>query len=174
MVHFQNINIPDHVAASYATIFHTNWITTANLADTITNDLWQLGIEISGHIKAILHHARPTQPVSNPEPLTINPTATFIKTPAAKPPLILSDMTWPQFHKFRTDWNVFKCFTNLPDNQIHPQIYNACDKTVQNNLVHTVSDFFSLSKNELLDTLEAIVTNKSNPTADQLTFASLS
>ena len=96
-----------------------------------------------------------------------------MKTPAAKPPLILSDMTQPQFHKFHTDWNVFKHITNLPKNQIHPQLYNTCDETVQNRLVNTVSDFFSLSENELLDTLEAIVTKKSNPAVHRLTFASL-
>ena len=60
-----------------------------------------------------------------------------------------------------------------PKNQIHPQLYNTCDETVQNSLVNTVSDFFSLSKNELLDTLEAIVTKKSNPAVHRLTFASL-
>ena len=72
-------------------------------------------------------------------------------------------MMQPQFHKFHTDWNVFKCITNLPENQIHPQLYNTCDETVQNSHVNSVSDFFSLSENELLGTLEAIVTKNSNP-----------
>ena len=96
-----------------------------------------------------------------------------MKTLAAKPPLILSHKARPQFCKIRTDWNVFKCITNLPKNQIHPQLHNTCDETVQNSLVNTVSDFFSLSENELLDTLEAIVTKKSNPAVHQLIFASL-
>ena len=73
--YFQNINIPDDVAATYATTFHTNRITTSTLADTTTNDLCQLGIEIFGDIKAILCHAQPTPPVSNPEPTTTNPPA---------------------------------------------------------------------------------------------------
>ena len=55
--YFQNINIPDDVAATYATIFHTNQITTDTLADTTADDLCQLDIEIFGDIKAILHHA---------------------------------------------------------------------------------------------------------------------
>ena len=66
--YFQNINIPDDVAATYATIFHTDRITTDTLADTTTNDLCQLGTDIFGDIKAILHHAWPTPPASNPEP----------------------------------------------------------------------------------------------------------
>ena len=54
--YFQNINIPDDVAATYATIFHTNWITTNTLTDTAADDLRQLSIEIFGDIKAILRH----------------------------------------------------------------------------------------------------------------------
>ena len=61
--YFQNINIPDDVAATYATIFNTNWITTNTLADTTADDLRQLGIEIFGDIKAILRH--------KPKPLSV-------------------------------------------------------------------------------------------------------
>ena len=49
---------------------------------------------------------------------------------AAKPPIILHDTTQLQFRKFWTDWNVFKRITNLPDNQLHAQLYNACDETI--------------------------------------------
>ena len=71
--YFQNINITDDVAATYATIFHNNRITTDTLADTTTNDLCQLSTDIFGDIKAILHHARPTPPVSNPSLLIQQP-----------------------------------------------------------------------------------------------------
>ena len=83
-------------------------------------------------------------------------------------------MIWqPQFCKFRTNWNVFKRITNLPDNQIHAQLYNACGETVQNNLVNTTTNFFFLTEHDLLNTLEAIVTKKSNPAVHQWTFSPL-
>ena len=52
-------------------------------------------------------------------------------------------------------------------------LYNACDETIQNNLVNTTTDFFSLPEHNLLDTLETIVAKKSNQAVYQLTFSSL-
>ena len=146
------------------------------LADTAADDLCQLGIRIFGDIKTILHHAKENPPTNTIAPdTTKSPTTitTFMKTPAAKPPIILHDMKRLQFCKFRTDWNVFKRITNLPDNQIYTQLYNACDETVQINLVNTTTDFFSLIEYDLLNTFEATVTKKTNPAVHQLTFSSL-
>ena len=50
-----------------------------------------------------------------------------MKTPAAKLPQLNTDMTHAQSQKFKTDWHVFKCITNIPDNQIHAQLYSCCD-----------------------------------------------
>lgn len=72
-------------------------------------------------------------------------------------------MMQPQFHKYCTDWTVFKQITNLPEGQLHAQLYNACDDTAQNTLVNTVNNFFALTKNYFLHTLEDIVTKKANP-----------
>ena len=92
------------------------------LADITAADLRQLGIGIFEDIKTILHHAKENTPTTTiaPDTTTSQTTiTTFMKTPAAKPPIILHDMKRLQFCKFRTDWNVFKRITNLPDNQIY-------------------------------------------------------
>ena len=82
-------------------------------------------------------------------------------------------MMQPQFHKFCTDWTVFKQITSLPESQLHAQLYNACDNTAQNTLVNTVNDFFVLTKNYFLHTLEDIVTKKASPAVHWLTFRQL-
>ena len=55
-------------------------------------------------------------------------------------------------------WDVIKRITNLPENQIHAQLYNACSESVQNSLVNTESDFFCLTEQKMIETLEKIVT----------------
>ena len=82
-------------------------------------------------------------------------------------------MTHSQFQKFCTDWNVFKKITNLPDNHIHTQLYNSCDKSGQNCLVNSVTNFFDLHENDLLQQLENNVTKKCNTVIHHLTFSSL-
>ena len=81
-----------------------------------------------------------------------------MKAPAVKLPQLNEDMILPQFRKFKMDWDVFKRIKNLPGNQIHAQLYNACSESVQNNLVNTESDFFSLTEEKMIETLEKIVT----------------
>ena len=137
------INIHDDASTTYAAIFHKNHLTNEILADTTVNNLCQLGIRIFGDIKTIFHHAKANTPANT----TTSPTTitTFMKMPAAKPRIILHHMTQSQFRKFWIDWNVFKRITNLPDNQIHAQLYNSCNETVQNNLLNTTTDFFSLT-----------------------------
>ena len=76
------------------------------LADTTADDLCQLGIRIFGDIKTILHHAKDNTPTNTIAPdTTKSPTTitTFMKTPAAKPPIILHDMKRLQFCKFQTN-----------------------------------------------------------------------
>ena len=69
-------------------------------------------------------------------------------------------MTLPQFRKFRMDW------------QINAQLYSCCNAHVQNSIVNTVSDFFTLSEGDLLNAIERIVTKCSNPSVHRLTFRS--
>ena len=96
-----------------------------------------------------------------------------MKICAARPPQILPDMTHTQFWKFRTDWNIFKKITDLPDSQIYAQLYNSCDESVQNSLVNSITNFFDLNENDLLQQLENIVTKKCNSAIHCLTFSSL-
>ena len=65
-----------------------------------------------------------------------------MKGPVAKLPQLSEDMTIPEFRKFKMGWDVFKRITNLSENQIHAQLYNAYSESVQNNLENTESDFF--------------------------------
>ena len=57
-------------------------------------------------------------------------------------------MTLPQFRKFRMDWNDFKHITNTTGQHINAHLYSTCDAHVQDSIVNTVSDFFTLSLNE--------------------------
>ena len=77
-------------------------------------------------------------------------------------------MTNPQFHKFKTNWNVFKRITNILENQLHAQLYSSCDDYNHNSLVNYVTDFFNLTEEQLLSALETTVTKKSNPAVHHL------
>ena len=90
-----------------------------------------------------------------------------MKTPAAKPPQLQTEMTHLQFCKIKMDWNVFKQITNMPPNQLHSQLYSSCTDTVQTGLVNTVNNFCELTEAQLLETLEQIITK--NLTKLQLT-----
>ena len=84
------------------------------------------------------------------------------------PPMLLSFM--------KTEWLMRFLLTPLPMNALQCtwwMLYNAYDETIQNNLVNTTTDFFSLPEHNLLDTLETIVAKKSNQAVYQLTFSSL-
>ena len=56
------------------------------------------------------------------------------------------------------DWDVFKRITNLPENQIHAQLYNTCSESGQNSLVNIENDIFSLTEEKIIETPETIVT----------------
>ena len=81
--YFRTINIPDDASTTYAAIFHKNHMTDEILAEPL-----------------LINFATTIPPDNTTSPTTIN---TFIKTPAAKPPIILHDMTKPQFCKFQTE-----------------------------------------------------------------------
>ena len=100
-------------------------------------------------------------------------TNVFMKAPAAKLPQLNEDMTLTQFRKFKMDWDVSERITNLPENQIHAQLYSACSESVQDSLVHTESDFFSSTEEKMIETLEKIVTKKCNPMVNRLHFRSI-
>ena len=54
--------------------------------------------------------------------------------------------------------------------QIPSQLHNSCDKSVQNSIINTVKNFFSLSEVDILREIQTIVTQKSNPSVHRMTF----
>ena len=70
------------------------------------------------------------------------------------------------------DWNLFKHIKNIIGQQINVQLYSSCDANIQNSIVNTVSDFFTLSEDDLLNAIEGIVTKRSNPSAHHFIISS--
>ena len=64
--------------------------------------------------------------------------------------------------------------TNMPPAQTNIQLYNCADEAVQTSIINTYPKFFSEKPNRLMDMLEALVTQKSNPMVHRLSFASIS
>ena len=163
-VHFFNLNIPHDISEQYATIFYTNRMTEAVPIDATAAELHQLCIEVFGEIKTILYHAQSTNTnpktssTTNPAHASSNHPCQYDTTPILQ---ILNQLDCLQW------------ITNLPENQLQAQLYNACDDTVQNILVNNVSDFFALAKDNFLHTLEDIAAKKANPVLNWLTFSSL-
>ena len=166
---FKDTQIPEDIAATYAQTFTDNRMDSIDALNMTKEDLSVLGINVMGDVKKIIRCLKQLAPI---EPVDIKP-GISAKIPAAKLPQLQAEMTKPQFRKFLIDWSVFKKITNIPDNQVHAQLYNSCDDSVQNSLLNTVSDFFRLSEEQLLKTLEEIVTKRSNPAVHRLQFSSL-
>lgn len=66
-------------------------------------------------------------------------------------------MTHPQFGKFKIDWDIFKCITAIPSDQITAQLY-FCDDSVQNTTINTITDVFQQDEYSLLEVIENIIT----------------
>ena len=154
---------------SYATKFVQNRVTEQSLTELTKEILQELEVAVLGDRMAILAHAKsvgvnaPTVPVIAEQ--TYRPPSTN-----AKPPSIVSDMTHPLFRKVCTDWDVYKKLCRLPAEQAGPQLYNACDQTVQTSIINASVDFFSLSETEMLDSIEKIVTKRVNPAVHRMNF----
>ena len=82
-------------------------------------------------------------------------------------------MTHPEFRKFKVDWQVFRRRTRLPLEQVAVELYSACDNAVQNAIVNTCDDFFSLDEESIISLIEQIVTKRSNPAVHRLNFSKL-
>ena len=83
-------------------------------------------------------------------------------------------MTNQQFCKFKIDWGVFKQLTTILPSQIAAQLYSLCKDSVQNSIVNTNGDFFTLSEQNMTQIIETIVTKISSPAVHCLNFANLS
>ena len=154
------IQIPVDIAETYAETFINNCITETNFIEFTKEDLQEIGVTTLGDIKAIIRHQQhpPALSTSSSSIATATASPTFMKMPAAKLPQLTAEMTKPQFCKFKTDWQVYKHITNLPESQIHAHLYNSCDDYVQTSLVNSAANFFTLPEDQLLTTLETIVT----------------
>ena len=64
--------------------------------------------------------------------------------------------------------------TNMPNSQFNIHLYNCADEAMQNAIIKTHHNFFTIDPDKLLDMVEALVTQRSNPIVHRLTFASMS
>ena len=146
----RDAGIPDQEANTYAGYLFDNRITDHfDLSKDILKDL---GITIIGDIIAILKFSQvanqkePQHAATATAPAVPASHSTRPKTPAISAPQLKSEMTHPEFRKFKIDWSVFKTITKLPADQIPPQLYNCCDSDVQNSIINTTDDFLTSMK----------------------------
>ena len=164
--------IPENESDTYAKKFTNNRINETNIVDIDKQLLIDLGITVLGDILSILRHTKTTVSsdgtTSTPQPQSFKPPSA-----TAKLPTLTSEMTHPQFRKFKVDWDVYKKITGLPLNQIPTHLYSTCDEAVQTSLINTLPNFSASDETTLLTTLESIVTKRVNPTIHRMTFASI-
>ena len=159
-------NVPAADAAIHAKTFHENRI---QYPSDLTKDILKdLGVNIVGDQISILKLAKS----EGPRVETTEKSRTVFK-PQVSLPRVNAEMTPAEFRKFRTDWTVYKSITQLPDDQKAPQLYTACDSEVQTCIVNTISDFFSKDEDDILNSIESIVTRQSNPAVHRLAFSNL-
>ena len=87
----------------------------------------------------------------------------YAKAPSAKHPYLHFEMTPNNSENFESIW---KCSTI--------QLYSCADESVQNVIFNTYLKFFTTDPYRLLEMIEALVTQKSNPMVHWITFASVS
>ena len=103
-----------------------------------------------------------TPPASSPPGLEF-----IVKQSTAKLPQLTTDMTRPQFRKYKIDWDVLKAFMSYT--QYTSQFYSTWNETVQNSIINTFSNFFAQPEVELLQSLKSIDTKSSTRTVHNLT-----
>ena len=64
--------------------------------------------------------------------------------------------------------------TNMSSSQFNIHLYNCADEAVQNAIINTHPNFFTTDPDKLLDMVETLVTQRSNPIIHRLAFASMS
>ena len=100
------VGIPEEAAHQYAKIFTENRMTLEIMPSMDRSFLRDLGITVIGDIMKILQHVSSSSTPDSTTYATINPTPRPVPTvthKSAKLPSITSDMTHPQFHKFKID-----------------------------------------------------------------------
>ena len=160
--------IPVEEAKEYAKTFHDNRIQKPE--DLSRDILKELGIIVIGEAIAIIKAA------SSSKSNRAHPANSDVKShfkPKIDLPRIKSQMTTAEFRKFKLDWQVYKSITQLPTDQIAPQLYTACDGDVQNSIMNTSAHFLKDDEDTNLSTIESIVTRQSNPAVHRLAFSNI-
>ena len=92
-----------------------------------------LKIKVIGDVLAIVRWAK-TVSTKEKESTSTENTGATAATHTFKPPPesstiphIQSEMTHPQFRKFRTDWRVYKEITHLPADKVGVYLNNICE-----------------------------------------------
>ena len=162
---FQGIGIPEADAKAYAESFTKEGITKDNVQLLDKELLHDLGIQKLGHKLSILKLCHNTE--------STNITSNIAKISPAKAPELLAEMTKTQFRKYRIDWNVFCEITSLPVDKHHATLYNSAAEDAQIAIINSFPDFFNIPVKDLLNKIETVVTQKSNPMIHRVKFSKL-
>ena len=160
--YFIKVGISADSAKSYAATFAREKLMKENLQMMDWAMLKELRITAMGEALSILKQAK--------EPST---QIIYAKAPSAKLPQLDFEMTPQQFRKFQIDWEVFTRLTDMPTSQTSIQLYSCADESVQNTIINTYPKFFTTDLDRLLEMIEALVTQRSNPMVHQITFTSM-
>ena len=153
-------------AKTQMTKFADEKLTIESLQMLYHSMLKELGVTLMGEALSILKQAK--------EAKEATAQSTHIQALAAKPPNLNIEMTPQQFRKFRIDWDVFTKITNMPSSQFNIHQYNCADEAAQDAINNSHPNFFTTDPDKLLDMVEALVTQRSNPIVHRLAFASIS
>ena len=135
----KDAGIPKEESSEYAQTFQENRI--RHPSDLSKDILKELDIRVIGDQIAIMKHAQTTG--SRAEKPSSQKSHFKPQIPL---PQITAEMTPAEFRKFKRDWSVYKSITQIPPNQLVPQLYTACDSVVQNCIINTDDDFLSLDE----------------------------
>ena len=143
--------------------------------DLTDQHLKDLGVTVIGDKIAIQKHAKlVSDQDTKPHAMSLSAAPSLRYKPGnIVPPLLKADCTKPQFRKFKIDWKIHKQIIQLPVDQIAAHLYHSCDSEVQNSLIHSTDDIFTLSEQEIMELLESIVTKQANPSVHRLAFCKM-
>ena len=157
-------------ATDYAKIFADAKLTLSHMDMLDRETLTELGVTVLGDVFSILKLGKQQGPAAT---ATASSAQASVKLPSVKAPSLHAEMTAQQFRKFRIDWSVFVEMTNLSDDKIHAQLYSNAEESVQTAIINTYPQFFTLPTSDILDKIEAIVTQRSNPMIHRIAFANI-
>ena len=160
---FIKAGIPTSDASFYAAQFEKDSLTLSDIPDLDKETLSSLKITTLGHQLKILRLGKDQHNVNSNKNSNNSPsessTASY-KCPSAaasiKFPKVTSDMTQPQYRKFRVDWNVYRTITKIPDQDTTAHFYSACDTDVQSSLIMQTLIFCNCLKKMLSLSLNSL------------------